>query len=274
VRPIRSLRQHGGLTALISLLLVLALSLLVTRVATVALTLTGLSKDSARFQARSAFTGAGFTTTESELVVRHPVRRRIVMLLMLLGNAGIVAAVGSLLLTFVATGEAVPGWVRLLLLGAGIAVLFVLATSRFVDRLISRMTTRAIQRWKSLDVSDYAELLHLGGEYKVVELPVRDGDWVSGRTLSDLKLRREGMMTLAVQRADGTFLGVPPMDSRLQPGDTLIVYGRADALAGLERRRASAAGEADRRHAERTEQLRRRLEREMDRTRSPDATSG
>jgi hypothetical protein len=67
---------------------------------------------------------------------------------------------------------------------------------------------------------------------------------------------------------------VPPMDSCLRPGDTLIVYGRADALAGLERRRASPAGEADRRQAERTEQLRRRLEREMDRTRSPDAPSG
>ena len=62
-----------------SLLLVVAISLLVTRVATVMLTATGLSREVARFQARSAFTGAGYTTTESESVVNHPVRRRIVM---------------------------------------------------------------------------------------------------------------------------------------------------------------------------------------------------
>lgn len=87
--------------AVISLLVVLTLSLLITRIATVALTHTGLSRDSARFQARSAFTGVGFTTTESEKVVNHPVRRRILMMLMLLGNAGIVTVVASFMLTFV-----------------------------------------------------------------------------------------------------------------------------------------------------------------------------
>ncbi|RME51644.1 MAG: potassium transporter TrkA, partial [Caldilineae bacterium] len=89
------------MTSLISLLVVVALSVIIARIATVALTLTGLSRDVAQFQARSAFTGAGFTTSESEYVVNHPVRRRIVLWLMFLGNLGIVTAVSSLLLTFV-----------------------------------------------------------------------------------------------------------------------------------------------------------------------------
>lgn len=50
--------------AIASLLVVLVLSLLVTRIATVALTHTGLSREVARFQARSAFSGVGFTTSE------------------------------------------------------------------------------------------------------------------------------------------------------------------------------------------------------------------
>lgn len=62
------------MTAVVSLLVVLTVSLLVTRIATVALTATGLSRETARFQARSAFSGSGFTTSESEAVVRHPVR--------------------------------------------------------------------------------------------------------------------------------------------------------------------------------------------------------
>lgn len=57
--------------SIISLLVVLSLSVLVTRIATVALTYTGLARKSARFQARSTFTGVGFTTAESEKVVRH-----------------------------------------------------------------------------------------------------------------------------------------------------------------------------------------------------------
>jgi len=76
--------------AIISLLMVLVFSLLITRIATIALTYTGLSRQSAKFQARSAFTEVGFTTSESEKVVNHPVRRRILLLMMLIGNAGIV----------------------------------------------------------------------------------------------------------------------------------------------------------------------------------------
>ena len=70
----------------VSLLLVLTFSLVVTRIAAVALVHTGLGLEAARFQARSAFTGVGFTTDESESLVNHPVRRRIVMGLMLVGT--------------------------------------------------------------------------------------------------------------------------------------------------------------------------------------------
>ena len=86
---------------IITLLVVVILSILVTRFATIALTYTGLSRETARFQARSAFTGVGFTTSESENVVNHPVRRKILMLLMLFGNAGIVTVIASVVLAFI-----------------------------------------------------------------------------------------------------------------------------------------------------------------------------
>ncbi len=54
------------MTALISLFIAIILSILVTRIATVAFTLTGLSREVAQFQALSAFTGVGFTTAEHE----------------------------------------------------------------------------------------------------------------------------------------------------------------------------------------------------------------
>jgi hypothetical protein len=63
-----------GIVGIIASLTVLGLSLIITRIATTALSLTGLSWEAARFQARSAFTGTGFTTTEAERVVDHPVR--------------------------------------------------------------------------------------------------------------------------------------------------------------------------------------------------------
>jgi Trk-type K+ transport system membrane component len=50
--------------AVVSLLLVLTISMVVTRVASVALVHTGMGPEAARFQARSALTGAGFTTND------------------------------------------------------------------------------------------------------------------------------------------------------------------------------------------------------------------
>ena len=57
---------------ILTLFLVLSISILVTRVATIALVRTGLSRETARFQSLSAFSGSGFTTQETELVVNHP----------------------------------------------------------------------------------------------------------------------------------------------------------------------------------------------------------
>lgn len=53
--------------AIILLLVVAILSLLITRIATIALTATGMAQPPARFQARSALTGVGSTTTGSFL---------------------------------------------------------------------------------------------------------------------------------------------------------------------------------------------------------------
>jgi Trk-type K+ transport system membrane component len=99
--------------AIATLLIVVLLSLLVTRVAAVALVLTGMSPDVARFQARSALTSTGFATAESEQVMGHPARRRIVFSLMLLGNAGLVTTIASLSQTFAPRGAAARrcgGW--------------------------------------------------------------------------------------------------------------------------------------------------------------------
>ena len=59
--------------AAVSLVLIFALSFFLVRVFAVALRLTGLPEHSARFQAISALTGTGFTTSEAEMIVNYPV---------------------------------------------------------------------------------------------------------------------------------------------------------------------------------------------------------
>lgn len=234
--------------AILSLLLVVLVSVLITRVATIALSHTGLSREAARFQARSAFTGAGFTTHESELVVNHPVRRRIVLVLMLLGNAGVVTAVSSLILTFVGNGAVADPFWKILFIVGGLVALYALATSPFVDRYLSNWIEQLLARYSRIDVRDYASLMKLGGDYRLVELQVEERDWLAGRALADARLDAEGVVLLGINRSNGNYLGAPKGDTEIRPGDTLLLYGALEALRELDDRHRSSI--AEKRHAE------------------------
>ncbi len=233
--------------AIVSLLVVVLVGLIVTRVATVALRLTGLSQQSARFQARSAFTGSGFTTAESEAVVNHPVRRRIISILMLLGSAGVVSVIGTLLIGFVGVHSGGQRLVNVGILVGGLALILLLARSEPVDRWMSTAIERYLRRHTHVDVRDYQSLLHLAGEWKVVELAVDPGDWIADRPLRDLDLPHQGVLVLGIQRNDGTYLGAPTGDTCLLVGDTVLLYGREAVLADIDRRPRGRNGERARR---------------------------
>ena len=136
--------------AVATLLVLLVAALVVTRVATVALRATGLSEEAAAFQARSAFSGVGFTTEESEDIVRHPARRRIVLTLMLLSGAGVVTTLASLVVSFGGTTGYRQTAGRALALLLGLLALWLLATNDWFDRQVSRLAERALERWTDL----------------------------------------------------------------------------------------------------------------------------
>jgi hypothetical protein len=230
---------------LISLLLVIVLSLIVVRIATVALTHTGLSKESARFQARSAYTGTGFTTDESESVVNHPVRRRIIMMLMILRSGGFVTAIATLLLSFVDTQTYEQALLRFGILVGSIIALWFIASSRWIDEKLSNLIEWTLNNWTRLQVRDYAKLLHLSGQYSIIELLVCEGDWMANKKLGQLLLAKEGILVLGIQKQDGSYIGTPRGDSLVKIGDTLIVYGRAKTLERLDKRSADLQGFLD-----------------------------
>lgn len=229
------------MAAVLSLLIILIVSILITRVATVALTHTGLSRQTAKFQARSAFTGVGFTTSESERIVNHPLRRKILLILMLLGNAGIVSAMASLILGFVGESSSALFWRVAALLG-GVLLLWFVASSSWIDRHMSRLISRLLSRHSRLSVRDYEAVLHVSGDYAIHELGVEHADWLSGQTLKDLRLRDEGVQVLGITRTDGTYIGVPRADTRVRADDNLLLYGREAALKSLDRRGKGAEG--------------------------------
>ena len=232
------------MSAVVLLLIVAFVSLLITRVATVALTTTGMSRPVARFQARSAMSGVGFTTSEAESVVNHPVRRRIIMGLMLVGNLGLATAIAGLLGGFL-RADAGASFMRAVFLVIGLAAVYFLSKNEAVDRRLSHLIRRLLLRHTDLDVRDYERLLHLSGEYSVKEVAVMPETWLTNHSLGELRLRDEGILVLGITRSDGSYLPIPGRDTMLRPGDSLVVYGSDSVMLGLGRRPIGYQGQAE-----------------------------
>lgn len=230
------------MVAIGAVLVVVSLSILATRIGSLAFEATGLSREAARFQARSAFTGVGFTTSEAESITSQPARRRIASILMLLGNAGIVSIIASLVLGF---AEAAPRQAlqRLGVLVAGLGLLLIVVRSERFAALLSRMLERRLARWADVDTRDYVRLLGISDDYAVRESMVESNGWLAGRELSDLDLPREGVLVLGVRRSDGTYLGAPAPGTTLRAGDHVLLYGHQERLTEVVHRPEGGEGQ-------------------------------
>lgn len=229
--------------AVASLILIVLVIMLAARIGAVALVATGLPVEVARFQARSALTGVGYTTSESETIVGHPVRRRIIMVIMMIGNAGLVTILASVILSLVTTTNTSDVIWRLLTAVVGILIVGLIARSKRFERWMSAIIARLVNRFTDLELRDYHHLMQLSSDYAVSELFVEEGEWMAGRTLLELDLPHEGVLVLAVQRVDGSFLGAPRGGTQVDTGDTLVLYGRTAVLTDLAERPATWEGD-------------------------------
>lgn len=202
---------------LLSFLATLIFSTLTVRIATVALTMTGIARDVARFQALSAFTGVGFTTTEAESIINHPIRRRIIAITIRLGSLGLVTTVTTLLITFVGADSAGEEVNRLIFLIVSLIILGLLANSQNLDRILSTIIQWGLNRWAGFDLitHDYDALFNFSEDYSIGELQIQDNDWIADKTLAETKLQQEGVIVLGIRRDDGTFIGAPHGETRI-----------------------------------------------------------
>ena len=156
--------------ALIAFGIVITLALGAVRMGTLALQRTGLSRESASFQAQSAFMGVGFTTSESETVVNHPVRRRVLRMLMWGGYSGITVSVSTIVSGVGSSDGHLLRFLGLMLVTAGVLLSVWQITS--VRELADRLLTVVVARIPHLEVIDFEELLEFDKGYTVAQLHV------------------------------------------------------------------------------------------------------
>ena len=218
--------------AVATFLVVAVLSMAFTRLAAGALIATGLPPDVASFQARSAFSGAGFTTTEAENVVNNPDSRKIIGTTMFVGNLGTPTLVVTVLVGFLAPG---PGNTveRVMVAISGLVLAVLLVTNRPMQRWLVKVGQREARRrlLPHLD-NQVLELLAVGDDFVVGAVQVTAGTGPTVRSLRSIDDALPAVRVLGVQQSGG-FFGTPPVDVELTAGDKIIAYGRRSDLQNL-----------------------------------------
>jgi len=86
----------------------------------------------------------------------------------------------------------------------------------------------------------------------VSKFKVNPESWLTNKTLKQTKLYYEGILVVGIARQKGKeqlFVGAPKGGTRLETGDTIICYGREEALTSLAERMKGERGERQRKKA-------------------------
>jgi len=223
-----------GLYLVIPTLLVIIASVLIVRAGAIALRMTGLDEKTASFQALSAFTRAGFTTKESEMVVSHPQRRKIITWLIVLGNAGILATIVTATSSLTTSTDYELAIVLGVLI-AGIILIYVIARYSGLNRNWENLVQKRLLRGRFFSASPKAEhLLHLADGFGISRIPIIEpSSKTDGILLSDMKLG--DFIVLGIERGDH-WISSPGSDELINRRDYIILYGDLSKLEGLLKR--------------------------------------
>lgn len=217
--------------SVVLLIVFVCVSYLIVRIGAIALEMTGMERSRARFQALSAFSGTGFTTREAESVVSHPRRRKIVTYLMILGNAGIVSVIATLVLSLKETGVFRPS-LNLVIIIVSIIVLYRIASQREFAQKLTKRIRELLKEKLHFEKVYVEELLQQADGYGIVKILIAKKSKVTGSILSKSGFTERDLIVLSIER-DKEVIHVPDAQTTIRAGDRLICYGKLDNLTGL-----------------------------------------
>ena len=228
-------------------ILVLAASFVIVRVGAIAFQLTGLEWSLAKFQALSCFTGTGFTTRESELIMGDKRRRKIATVLIVLGNGGfvtlIVTAVNSLNPQYTVLGWLSESylpflpmwsvrWFNLAILVLGLVAVYKLFTNRKFTGKFTRYLRQKVLKYEFFKPVSFEELLLMNEGYGITQVEIPAGHTLIGKTLLETELRQKDITVLSILRGDKT-LPNPTAETQILKKDHLFLFGKLENIRTL-----------------------------------------
>ena len=216
--------MEEDLNAAITLVVLYSLSTIIVRIASTILRHTGLPDNIARLQSISALSGTGFTTSESELIVNFPIRRKVLVVLMILGNLGMASIAATVIVALLATdGEANAIINQIIFFIVAISLTFIVMTNQTLDKKLCDTVSWYLAKSKTLQELGFHRLYQISDNYSISEHPIStNGEQV----ISDFDFPKFGLVFMGIRKGSKRiYLDAQDITTPLSSGDTLVCYG-------------------------------------------------
>ena len=212
--------------AAFTVMVIFTISTILVRIASTIMRLTGLPDNVARFQSLSAMTGTGFTTRESELIVNYPIRRRVLMTLMIIGNIGLVSVVSTFVVAFSEIGPERASVVQQVFwFTAALAVNFLVIVNPVVDGLLCRFLSWVLVRTTNLGERRFVRLLSLEDDMTIAEHHLRLRHSIM---IGDLIPEHIDLSVIMIRGAETKHPSHLGDEMEIEPFETAICFGKED----------------------------------------------
>jgi len=218
----------SGIYLMFPTLLLIFVSFFVVRAGGIALMRTGLDREKANFQALSAFSRAGFTTRETELIMSHPQRRRIVSWLIIIGNAGLVAVVVTAT-SSIATSSGYQLPVSFAILVGGVYIIYRLMKLKGWTQKLDDIIEKRLIKAKITDEPMVEDLLRVNKGYGLLRVMITHESPYIGHYLSELNQPLSEFLVIGIERGE-EWISRPESPIKVNEGDRLVIYGVANQL--------------------------------------------
>ncbi|CAM4440558.1 hypothetical protein FHS16_003834 [Paenibacillus endophyticus] len=200
---------------------------IVVEIAAALLIMTGLDHKIARFQAVSMLTATGFTTKESELVLRHPFRRRIAIFLIVFGVFSFAVIISSL-------SNILAQSFRVYQLGmvtAALAIVLLFLKNKRIAAYLTQKTEHQLEKVFELHELPVHEVLYIDEKRDIfTEVIIHGNSTFNGRQLVSIMQETNDLNILFILRENKK---LRKCDIKIKAGDHLYVYGDKQEIENL-----------------------------------------
>lgn len=192
--------------------------------------LTGLKLEVSRFQVISLMTGTGFTTGESELILGHPIRRKLATFLILFGAfslAVIISSISNFLTDDLRIND-------ILYVAAAFLLVFGVLKLTFIQKILSKLFHRKMKHTIELGDLPIRDVFLTEKEDFLLNLPIYKDSSLAFKTINQVINDHDQLEFIAVFIKRGERkMRRNIYNVTIREGDQLFLFGEKEVITAL-----------------------------------------